>query len=238
MISTLFGHLQKKNSSQNEENTRGNAMIYILLAIALFGILTATLSGQNADSDGQDIDDEMVEFYANELLEYSAAAKSVVDQMLITGSTIDDLNFVNPTSAGFDTPPHIHKVFHPEGGGLTYQYTFSENIFGDVPSNLNYYNGWFINTLGNVEWTPSTQTDIILSALRIRRDVCEKINEKITGSQTTPALNTNNYSIFQENFYTTDLTTTSCSGCDGYVTLCVENSAGTYWSLYTILAAR
>lgn len=230
----------KRYDQEKKQNVRGNAMVYVLLAIALFGILTATLSGQNADSDGQNIDDELVEFYANELLEYSAAAKSVVDQMILTGSTIDDLNFVNPTSAAFDTTPHIHKVFHPAGGGLTYQYAFNENIIGGIPVDANRYPGWFITKLMNVEWTPSTQPEITISALRISQPVCEAINKKITGSINIPSIPNGLAVYFQEDEYTNDLLIADCPGCEGYNTLCLVYNGVTenWYGLYTILAAR
>jgi len=179
----------------------------------------------------------MVALYANELLEYSAAAKSVVDQMIMTGSSIDDLDFVNPTSAGFDTPPHIHKVFHPEGGGLTYQSALNDNIKG--PDGSGTLPGIFIGAFNNVEWTPSTSTDVIMSFHKIRQDVCAKINEKITGSATIPALtDTLRVTLINTAVHgagNVNLDTTVCSGCDGYPTLCVENSGH---SFYTILAAR
>jgi len=70
MFSTVFKPFRSHKSLRVPDREDGNAMIYVLLAIALFGILTATLSGQNNDADGQDIDDEQIEFYASELLEY------------------------------------------------------------------------------------------------------------------------------------------------------------------------
>ena len=224
----ILAHLIRSQTSQ--DNERGNAMIYALLAIALFGILTATLSSQNNQADGQDIDDEMVELYANELIEYAAAAKNVVDQMIMTGSTIDDLDFVNPTSAAFDTPPHIHKVFHPQGGGLNYQETFNQTIH-TAPNSA-----WFIQDLINVEWTPTAQNELILSALRVNQAVCSKINQNI-GVVSSPVMLKGLNGYFQTNGSNVNIDTTECPDCEGYPTLCIESSGGVY-GFYSILAAR
>ena len=237
MILAVFKHFWDNKTVKKEKNirneaTNGNAMIYVLIAIALFGVLTATLSSQNNQADNQDIDDEMVEFYANELIEYAAAAKNVVDQMLMTGSTIDSLDFVNPASAAFDTPPHINKVFHPQGGGLNYKKTFSTNI----ENNLGLTPGWFFQQNANVEWTESTANDVIISALRIKSSVCKEINKRITGSTTIPQLGTGMNAIFEDG--TADLSIANCAGCEGYQTLCVLNSAGDNWGFYSIIAAR
>lgn len=227
MISAVFKGFHKKE----DKPASGNAMVYVLVAIALFGILTATLSSQNNQSDGQDLDDELAEFYATELIEYAAAAKNVVDQMIITGTTIDQLNFVNPTSAAFDIAPHIHKVFHPQGGGLNYLEKFSSEI-ETLPDG-----GWYIQSTKNVEWTNSTNTDIILTAHRVNKTVCEKINTIITGSTTLPALTVDIHSIFIGSSANT-LDTITCANCEGQISLCIENDVGTHYAFYSILAGR
>jgi hypothetical protein len=216
-------------------------MIYVLLAIALFGILTATLSSQNNQSDGQDIDDEMVELYANELIEYAAAAKQVVDQMLMTGSSIDDLDFINPESAGFDTPPHIHKVFHPQGGGLNYVGPSYPPF--DEAYHPTYEEGWHI-LLNNVEWTPSTATDILFSAFFIEEQVCAAINKQITGSETIPVHAIGGYgpnahfAVPAPYAAPIEFTSAECPECEGYPSLCMVNTLEDSWTFYNIIAAR
>ena len=80
-----------ENGTQRKEH--GNAMIYVLIAIVLFGVLTVAMSRQNNQADGQDLSDEQVELYANELLQYVASAQQAVDMMLASGSEVNDLIF-------------------------------------------------------------------------------------------------------------------------------------------------
>lgn len=210
---------------------KGNAMIYILIAVALFGALTLTLSRQNNNSDGQDLSDELIALYSTELLEYIASAQNVVDMMLSTGSTINDLDFILPNDAAFNTPPNIHKVFHPQGGGLNYKADIKSDIATDATSQ------WAINQNINVEWTTSASDDVLFTAYFINREICANINEKITGDPTIPTTSNPhaNYFLSTGN---TDLNTSECADCDGYPTLCVENDTGDNYSLYNIIAAR
>ncbi|MEM6780447.1 MAG: hypothetical protein AAF569_01130 [Pseudomonadota bacterium] len=222
----------RKRDSDNLTQ-RGNAMIYILIAIALIGFLTITLNNQNEQSDSQNIDDEIAELYALELIEYAATAKSVIDQMEITGTSFDEFDFINPTSATpFNTAPHIHKVFHPQGGGFTYK---NSNAFptGTFLSTT----GWQFADTTNIEWTPTTADDMILTAIDINQTVCEGINEKITGSITIPVSTVTLANLFLESTASTDLTATNCASCEGYPSLCLEDSAGDY-GFYNIMFNR
>lgn len=217
---------------EKNNSMRGNAMIYVLIAIALFGFLTVTMSRQNNQSDGQDISDENVTFYASELMQYSASAQNVIELMLSTGSEMSDLSFLKPASGGFNTAPHMHKVYHPQGGGLTYERFFSSSI---VDSGASPY-GWRIRNDVDVEWTPSTNDDVVLTALGIKSSVCRALNKIITGNETIPTLSSTLESFFESGGSAT-FTTTHCAACDGYPSLCVEDNGGGEYGFYNIIAA-
>ncbi len=212
----------------------GNAMIYVLIALALFGFLTVTMSRQNQQADGRNLSKESIALYANELIEYNAAAQQAIDMMLASGAEISDLDFVEPSDTDFNTPPHIYKVFHPQGGGLNYV----ESPSSEMMSIIGGTGGWEFQNQINVEWTSSPANDIILTAHQIDRSVCEKINEKITGSNNIPALTENLGNIFLTTGSNLNLNTTRCPGCEGISTLCVSNSAVTAFGYYNILAAQ
>lgn len=236
MIKTNIGYQSIGGNARKNAaiNTQGNAMIYILIAIALFAGLTLTLSRQNSGTDGQSLDDEVIGFYANELIEYVGSAQQVVNMMTATGSEIDDLDFVDPTKAAFNTGSPIHKVFHPEGGGLNYRPAIKEDIANGATSQ------WAVNTNINVEWTPTGaagENDVLFTAYFINRDVCARINKLITGSETIPATLSPHAEYFLETG-TTELNTTECPGCEGYSSLCVENNTGDNYSFYNIIEAR
>jgi len=225
--------IKRQESDTTRGNAHGNAMVYILIAIALFGALTLTLSRQNDGADGQGISDEMAALYTNELIQYVASAQNVVDQMIFSGTDIGELNFVNPTSAGFNTGSNVHKVFHPQGGGLNYQEKFNS----DIGVGTTYQ--WFVQNNLNIEWTETTANDVMIMAYNIKQNICEEINKKINGSATIPATTVDLEDIFDpDNATETAFDTTNCSDCEDYPSLCISNDAADTYGFYSILATQ
>lgn len=229
---------QKKN---NHDAERGNVMVYILVALALIGALTMTLSRQNEQSDSQNIDDELIEFQVTRLLNYSAAAQSVVDQMIMSGSDGSDLIFDLPNIASFDTAPYIHKVYHPSGGGLISREA-NADIFPGTDNDPDA--GWYMGRFNNVEWTTTTAQDVILTAHQISELECESINLKITGNTTIPAIaGTGDLAdyLIDGSLHTgtnAPFSTAVCAGCDGFVNLCISNTAADMWSYYIVIEGQ
>jgi|GEM_PF-432750 len=228
--------LRERSLTMTKTGQRGNAMVYVLIALALFGFLTATLSRSNNQADEQDIDNEQAELYALELMEYAASAQAVVDQMLFSGSEIDDLDFVMPSDAAFNTPPHHHKVYHPQGGGLSYKGELPDAIQASATSSY-----WRAINITNVEWTPSIENDVMISAMRMNPEICEIINLKITGSKVVPALTVPAVSRFFQilpSVSNSDFNISDCPDCEGHTNLCVTASGGSGHTYYSIIAAQ
>ncbi len=216
-------------------NAKGNALIYVLIAIALFAGLSFTLSRQSLNSGTSEIDDAKAKLYAMQLITYASQVKSIIDQMIFTGSDIDDLIFTKPSESSFSNAPYIHKVYHPQGGGLnaaTIPEQATYQISSTPPS------GWYLDKFNNVEWTKTSGTDVILTAYQISKSVCEKINKKITGSVNIPALSGNMDEFLLNTATNSDLTITSCAACEGYSSLCVSNNSATAYSFYNIILDR
>lgn len=223
----------KKLLPTHMSRENGNAMVYVLIAIALFGFLTVALSRQNNQSDGQDLTDEIVSLFTNELINYTSSAQQVLDMMIMSGSDVSDLVFLTPGDAGFETGSHAHKVFHPAGGALKHEANYTADA-----SNGGSNDWWFQDNL-NVEWTDTTAADVIITANDIKQSICENINRKITGNTTIPALTGDTEDIFDPDNYTAGaFNSTNCAGCDGFVTLCVSNSAVDTFAYYSIIAAE
>lgn len=216
-----------KKTSLEPCNCRGNAMIYVLITIALLGILTVTLARQNDQSEGQDLSDEKIEIYTHELLAYAANAEQVIDMMMATGTDMSTLDFINPKSSNFDIPPHGHKIFHPAGGGLQYLNKFNQEAQDD-PASL-----WVFSQDTNIQWTPTPINDVILFALFLKKPICEAINKKITGSKDIPQ------TLHQHIYYLShNLNKAECPDCDGYASLCVGNNVNNFYSFYSIILAQ
>jgi hypothetical protein len=244
----------------NREQERGNALIYVLIAIALFGALSMTLGRQGDTGESGELPDQKAELYATQLGSYAAQAKSAIDQMLFSNMPMDQIDFALPNSAAFNagaTADKIKRVYHPDGGGMS---------VGRLPDEIIAYTGsdpapgWYMGRFNNIEWTKlgSGNTagvggaeapfeDVVLVAYGINRRVCEKINEKITGSAAIPVLGSSIANVFVDDEYhtgtNTDLTTDPtgspiCAECHERASLCVEDQAGDIFAFYTILADR
>lgn len=217
-------------------------MIYVLIAIVLFAALSMTLGRQTDTGEASDIDDGKAELYATQIISYAAQAKSSVDQMLFSRTKIAVIDFTLPTQAGFNSEPTITKVYHPDGGGLnpgTLPAAAIHQTIGDPVA------GWYMGRFNNVEWTKTTEDDIVLVAYQISRTVCEKINEKVTGSTTIPQLTvplrlvTIDDSLYaggsNTDFLTDPAGTPICSVCHHKGSLCVEDSSGDAYGFYSVL---
>ncbi len=241
MSGSLTGMDAKRQKNSTSE--QGNALIYVLIAIALFAALSFILGRQTDTSEVGTIEEEKAELYAAQLISYAAQAKQVIDQMSFTGTDIDEFDLVLPGVAAFSIAPHIDKVYHPEGGGLTP---------GNLPTNAVAQStadpvpGWYMGRFNNVEWTATAGTDLILIAYQISQSVCERINIKVTGSAAIPTMTDSIKEVMiDDSFYgvgvNTDLTTDPgdiCPDCDKMTALCVENQLQNAYGFYTLLADR
>ena len=219
----------------------GNALIYVLIAIALFAALSFTLGRQTDSNEAAVLSGEKAEIYATQLISYAAQAKSVIDQMVFSGTDIDDLDFLDPSEATFNSGTQLdraNRIYHPEGGGL---------IKGAIPAEaVHLYSGvvkpgWYLARFNNVEWTKSTKDDVILTAYQIKKEVCEKINEKITGSIDIPVLTSTLSNVLIDSTTNEDLMTDpdnapNCSECHEMSSLCIQNQSQTAYAFYTIVA--
>jgi hypothetical protein len=239
----LWGKMETNKEHRSQES--GNAMIYVLVAIVLFAGLSFTLSRNTNSNEGGSLSDERAGIYATELISYTAQVKSIIDQMLFSGTDINDLDFRDPSDATFNAGTQrqrADRVFHPEGGGMV-KAAIPDAITTQSISNPPA--GWYIGRFNNVEWTSSTSDDVILVAYQISESVCAKINEKINGSTAIPVMGDSiRETMIDASIYAgtnTDLTTDPtgapiCAECHEISSLCVQNDAQTAYGFYTIVA--
>lgn len=229
----------KSRTFLRSSTERGNALFYVLIAVALFAALSLTVSNQNNTQEAQTLGAEQVELLAAQIMGQSSQIENAIQQMTFTGSTISDLDFTLPSATGFNTGSNIHKVFHPSGGGVTLNPLDEkaiEQLSASPPA------GWYLGRFNNVEWTKTTGTDVLLVAYQISEDTCASINQKITGSRSIPALS-GQLRIFlvDEDIHPAsnqDLNASDCPTCEGYSALCVSTPGLTAWAFYNIVAAR
>lgn len=104
----------------------GNALIFILIAIALLGLLTVTLS-RSGDSTNDTGDFEQNQIAASEILAYAKSIENAVQTLLVRGCGENEISFENNTAAGYvnTTPSPADRscyLFDAAGAGMVYQF--------------------------------------------------------------------------------------------------------------------
>lgn len=231
--------------TQNAAQQRGNATIYILIVVALFAALTFILSRQSNTSESNTIDAQRMEILVNQVVSYPYQVKQSVEMMTMSGSETSDLDFILPDHANYNDPPVIHKVFHPEGGGLSLAAlppeVVSDAAYNDPPP------GWYLGRFIDVDWTNTAEQDVILTAFPLREDVCRAINKKLLGYTDPPPVlgDTIQDLLIEDEYPPTNnihtgtneptLTAALCADCENRPTMCVGDASGTRFAFYSII---
>ena len=249
---------QTNNSSgqrtkRKRKGERGNALVYVLIAIALFAALSFTLA-RNADTgEAGTLSEDRAKLYMSQIVSYAAQAKSVYDQMNFQGIQANNVDFTTPDDSTFNdnvvdggSADRIRKIYHPDGGGLNAGNLpigsiddSGITIPGDpVP-------GWYMGRFNNHEWTASTNQEIVLTAYGLNPVICAMINQTINGRTDIPSMGDSiKETLIEDTHYTsgsnTDLTTETgtpiCAECNNQASLCVQE--GGVYAFYTVIAAQ
>ena len=164
----------------------GNAMVYVLIVVALFAAITFVLSRQTDSTETDALSDERAEILASNIQQSAMSLKQSVEQMIWTGTSIDDLDFSTPDDgAAYDAGSLGDKVFHPAGGNV---------ILPRIPdaainqTDTNPPARWYIGRFNNIDWTPTAANDVVLAAFQLNEAVCRRLNLRLVGDETIPAL--------------------------------------------------
>lgn len=223
-------------------NSRGNAFVYILIAVVLFGGLTYALTSADQGNDVTELDDGRAAIAANQIFAYSAAAKNAIAALDQMGTGTDQINFIIPSNGAFNTGSNQNKLFHPEGGGLSYKAlpvdaldpTYSDT----TPAGL------YVGRFNNFEWTPTSAFDVVFSAWGLTKKACVSLNEKVNGTPTLPTLTkVQMRGMLVDTIYggtaNTAATVAACGACDGRPAGCIQSSTTPYiYTFYSILVSR
>lgn len=164
----------------NDKTQRGNVIWFLLIAVALLGLLTIILtrSGSNVDQAG---DTEQRTIKASELLRYGKSIQAAIQDMKLRGVSENDISFQNTktatnyTNAGCTTTDC--RLFDVGGAGLTYTNFPDANDGSD----------WIFTGANNVGTTANpvgttaaiTGNDLIMLLPNVRSNLCIQINRQL-----------------------------------------------------------
>ena len=163
-------------------NQAGNMLFIILVAIALFGLLTFAIQSTSRP-DGANIDSEQLAIRITEIQRYaSELERAVLFIMQNSGVSEVDLRFSHPNAhadygdLSADSDP-FEQVFHRDGGGATYR---------DPPSDINDGSAWEFYAGTHLPGVGSDRADLIALLPNVTAGFCSQVN-KINGQSGTPA---------------------------------------------------
>jgi len=171
--------------NQNISSQKGNAVMFVLIAIALFTALLFAITNRSKDSS-QIGDAERAKLYATEIVAYANSIKIVIEQLRMLKG-VSDLN--NDNYGVLFSYPKAHaeygdygdqpetEIFNPNGGKVEYQIPDSRACI-DASSCVYEFTGQInISDIGN-----DFKSELSMAVLGLKEKVCSQIN-KINGHE-------------------------------------------------------
>lgn len=169
----------------NKRSEKGNAVIFILLAIALFAALayTFTRSVQNGQSNMSAGQTRMA---AQQILNYASSVEKTVQKLLSRGCSENDLSFQNSyeTYHNYPAAPTECRVFDPAGGNLTALKPEASWLMPGEEQVFYYTQGDVLSDIGTTCDTGAC-AELNLNLWNIPLPLCEEINKQLGLNFTT-----------------------------------------------------
>lgn len=162
-------------NSQDRSGERGNVLFLILIAVALFAALSYAVT-QSTRSGGGSTEREQALLGSSAMTQYPTALRTSVIRMILGGTGIETIKFNPPSGFGVLTPAEL--VFHPQGGGATYQQPQADVL--NVGSSQWYFNANFeVPGIGLSDDAGGAGADVIAFLPGVSTAVCTRVNEEL-----------------------------------------------------------
>ena len=252
----LFETKPTKNQGitcENRASERGNVMIWILIAVALFAALNYVTSQGSRTSAGN-FSEEVAALAANEIMEYGQTIRRVVQELQINGCDETEISFENTFVSGYlnanaPTDESCH-VFSPSGGGLRYVAPETDWLNGDYAAVLlsdgRYGKNYFISGFRIAE-VSTTENDLLMVLNFLNREICMQVNNNLGITNLTNDAPEDTAGVASPVGEFTGVFGTSNpdpigDDVNGYLTAktagCWKNSANNVYQYYQVLKAR
>jgi hypothetical protein len=203
MKNQVFAPKNPRNSAKNRES--GNVLIFILIAVALFGALSFVMSDGSRVGQGM-VGSEQDKLAASEILNYAGQVRDAVKMLRVKGCSDTQISFhsaLTPNNNNTNAPADFScHVFHQKGGGMNFVmppgiYTQQRAPVVSFDANSCVYNIGTGTTSCDV-----ANVDLLIDMLPLTRDVCVAINNALgigepnaepANAVTSPALMDENY---------------------------------------------
>ena len=210
-------------------NCKGNVLVYILVAVALFAALTYAVSGENRGSQQNQLSAARVNLLSTDLIKQVTSADMAIQQMVQWGIDYNEVMFDVPGSASYTANP-TRQIYHPSGGGLALFQT-SDDMFDGTGTT-----GWQFQGNINVGWSPTTATDLIYSFINVNADICAAINDQLLNDPTIPTTTVDFTNTLTEGGTNANFVVGQCAVCAGVKSMCISD--GSTYAFYNTIGMR
>ncbi len=242
------------NQTIRRQAEKGNVLFLILIAVALFAALSYVVT-QSTRSGGGSTEREKNILSSAQMTQYPTALRTSIIRMVLAGVAIENVRFNSP--GNFGTISVSQLVFHPQGGGATFQQAPSE-----LSSTGNSALAWHYNAnfdVPGIGIDGPGGNDVIAFLPGVSSGVCKQVNEELgidVGACIAPtgvpqALGTVTAALYNADatgapltvytFPTTDQANLQCDGgtaFDRQASGCFYDLATTSYVFYSVLLER
>lgn len=158
---------------EHRQSESGNVIFFILLAIALIGLVTAAI--RSGGTEGANIDSETLLIKATEIKQYAQELERGVTYIIQNGASEEDIRFAHPDAnaeyGDINTNTQF-QVFHRNGGGARFR--TADNKVQVAPANWEFYGNTHAPYIGS-NATPAA--DLIAVLPNVTAGFCRQINK-------------------------------------------------------------
>lgn len=172
-----------KKFDQQRKGESGNVLFLILIAVALFAALSYAVT-QSTRSGGGDASSETNLVNSAQLTQYPAGIRTAMVRMIISGTGPEQISFNSPSDFGSglpiddtdtDTTDEERNVFHPDGGGATYQ-TANPGVMAGSAAGVWSFNGNYeVPQIGS---SGAGGNEVIAFLPGVSEGLCRRLNDE------------------------------------------------------------
>lgn len=177
--------MNKRNKNYNHE--KGSAILWVLVAVALFAALNFAFNSNSRTSTSL-LSDAEAEAYANQIIQYGNEVKSAVKRLTLRGCSDTEISFENDIVSGYTNPnspaDKSCHVFDVAGGGLSWENP-PTNSLDKTHLSLSGYDQYFFSNLLQVlnvgtDCSNGSCTELAINLSHVDYTVCEAINKNLS----------------------------------------------------------
>lgn len=156
----------------------GSALIYILIAIALFAALSYAVAQMMRG--GGTTNDELRRLQAAEILQFGRSLRSAVQSMEIDGATDTEISFETAAVAGYANGSCIGnscRIFNPSGGGMNYSEPVAADWLDPSQSAGANFGQWVFSGSNAVTGIGTAAPELLVMLPWVTQTLCVEIND-------------------------------------------------------------